>query len=403
MKPDEEACMDSNMSPAPFQLFRPLPPAIGSALRASIERFGVLVPVVRDQHGNVLDGHQRVRIADELGLKYPVNVIEVADEAEALEIARTLNEDRRAMPKVERLPVEVALREEGHSLRAIAGVVGVSVGTVHEDLSGVQPRTPEAVTGRDGKSYPARKEPKPPPADAIRYAKEAKRELRQERERQRIEQRAEVLATEHPLDGERYRVFVHDIRDGAPDIVPQAIITDPPYPAEYCPLFVNLASYAAIMLPRSGSLLAMSGQANLATVYRTVMESEAVSSGELIYQWTLAYLTPGQSTQVFSRCVKSNWKPILWYTNGAYTGEHVEDTIRSGENDKRFHDWGQSVSGMVALIERFTVPGDLVYDPFCGGGATGVAALLTGRLFVGSDIDEACVKQTAARLAEVKP
>jgi len=157
------------------------------------------------------------------------------------------------------------------------------------------------------------------------------------------------------------------------------------------------------MLPRSGSLLAMSGQANLATVYRTVMESEAVSSGELIYQWTLAYLTPGQSTQVFSRCVKSNWKPILWYTNGAYTGEHVEDTIRSGENDKRFHDWGQSVSGMVALIERFTVPGDLVYDPFCGGGATGVAALLTGRLFVGSDIDEACVKQTAARLAEVKP
>lgn len=149
--------MDSNMSPAPFQLFRPLPPAIGSALRASIERFGVLVPVVRDQHGNVLDGHQRVRIADELGLKYPVNVIEVADEAEALEIARTLNEDRRAMPKVERLPVEVALREEGHSLRAIAGVVGVDEKQVRRDLSGADMSAPETTRGLDGKSYPARR------------------------------------------------------------------------------------------------------------------------------------------------------------------------------------------------------------------------------------------------------
>ena len=383
------------MVSGPYQLFKDLPPAIESALRDSIDRFGVLVPVAKDQHGNVLDGHQRARIADDLGLKYPVNIIEVADEDEAREIARTLNEDRRAMPKAERLPVVQALREEGHSMRAIAGAVGVTKSQVERDLSTVPDGTvPDRVTGLDGKTRPARREPKPEPADALRLAKEVKTERRQERIVERTEQRAAVLEEDHPLDGERFRVFVHDIRNEPPDMArPAVVITDPPYPAEFLPLYMDLDALSAYLLDRGGSLLAMSGQANLNAVLS--------QTRELRYQWTLNYYTPGQSTQVFGRHIKSNWKPVLWYVNGAYSGEHVDDTIRSDGNDKRFHKWGQSVSGMAALIERFTVPGDLIYDPCCGGGTTGVAALLTGRLFVGSDIDEACVKQTAARLAEV--
>jgi len=394
--------------PAPFQLFRNLAPPIEAALRASIYRFGVLVPVAKDQHGNILDGHQRARIADELGVKYPVNIIEVADDAEALEIARTLNEDRRAMPKAERLEVVKALREEGVTLSDIAEVVGTDVATVHRDLSTIaDAKVPERAVGKDGKWRPTtyqRKEPKPPAADALRFAKEVKREQRQERDQQRIEQRAQVLAKEHPLDGERYNVFVHDITTGPPEgeWAPAAVITDPPYPYEFYPLYRYLWVAASEILPEGGSLLAMCGQSHLDDIVPLVGGyKEQDGYGWLTYQWTLNYYTPGQSTQVFGRRVKSNWKPVLWYVNGTYTGEHVDDTIRSGENDKRFHDWGQSVSGMAALIERFTVPGDLIYDPFCGGGTTGVAALLTGRLFVGSDIDEACVKQTAARLAEV--
>jgi len=162
---------NSSMAPPPkYQLYGDLSPAVESALRASIDRFGVLVPVAKDQHGNILDGHQRARIADELGIRYPVNIIEVADEDEGREIARTLNEDRRAMPKAERLPVVKALREEGHSLRAIAGAVGVTKSQVERDLSGVPSGTPAATRGLDGKSYPARREPKLPEDDALRLA-----------------------------------------------------------------------------------------------------------------------------------------------------------------------------------------------------------------------------------------
>jgi hypothetical protein len=62
---------------------------------------------------------------------------------------------RLPIPKADRSEVVALLRAEGMSTRAISSAVGVSVGTVHADLSGVQNRTPDAVVGADGKTYPA--------------------------------------------------------------------------------------------------------------------------------------------------------------------------------------------------------------------------------------------------------
>ena len=195
--------------PAPFQLFRNLAPPIEAALRASIYRFGVLVPIAKDQHGNILDGHQRARIADEMGVKYPVNIIEVADEAEALEIARTLNEDRRAMPKAERLEVVKALREDEHSIRAIAGALGVSKSQVERDLASVPHGTPDTVRGLDGKSYPARKQPKPPEEDTLRLAAEVNRQRREERRERHIEQ-GRTSVPPPSVDAPTFRVIYAD-------------------------------------------------------------------------------------------------------------------------------------------------------------------------------------------------
>lgn len=141
---------------APFQLFPALDSATEAALAASIERFGVLVPVVVDQNGQCLDGHHRRRIADKLGVKYRVDVVQVAGDEEGREIARTLNSDRRHLDVEQRREVVAALREQRHSLRAIAGAVGVSKDTVQRDLATVSPETvPDRTVGLDGKSRPA--------------------------------------------------------------------------------------------------------------------------------------------------------------------------------------------------------------------------------------------------------
>lgn len=151
-----------------FQLFDALDAATEAALRASIEKFGVLSPVTRDQHGNILDGHHRVRIAEELGIGIADDVvIHVKDADEAREIARTLNADRRHLTPEQRRENVAELRREGFSERAIAGALGVSQATVHRDIERTtdsgESVQPERVRSLDGKSRPATR-PTPPPA-----------------------------------------------------------------------------------------------------------------------------------------------------------------------------------------------------------------------------------------------
>lgn len=129
--------------------------ATEAALRESIRRWGVIVPVVRDQHGRTIDGHHREEIAVALDVACPVEIVNVTSDDEARELAVSLNVDRRQLDPEQRRRIVEELRKSGHSLRAISGAVGVAQTTVRRDLAGVPPGAPDAtITGRDGKQYP---------------------------------------------------------------------------------------------------------------------------------------------------------------------------------------------------------------------------------------------------------
>jgi len=176
------------------------------------------------------------------------------------------------------------------------------------------------------------------------------------------------------------------------------IITDPPYPRDFLPVYADLARTAARVLKPGGSCLVMVGQSYLPDIL-------AAMTPHLRYHWTVAYLTPGgQATQLWDRRVNTFWKPVLWFVNGDHAGEWVGDVTRSApnDNDKRFHHWGQSETGMADLVRRFTAAGDTILDPFLGGGTTGVVALDLGRQFVGADIDPAAVDIAGRRFAAAR-
>lgn len=61
------------------------------------------------------------------------------------------------------------------------------------------------------------------------------------------------------------------------------------------------------------------------------------------------------------------------------------------------------VEGIVRLLEHYTEPGDFVADPFCGSGQTGVAAILTGRHAVLSDLSPAAVHIAKGYTTQVDP
>lgn len=53
---------------------------------------------------------------------------------------------------------------------------------------------------------------------------------------------------------------------------------------------------------------------------------------------------------------------------------------------------------MLELVELFTDPGDLILDPFCGSGTTGVACLRLGRRFIGIEKDAGFARIAQERL-----
>ncbi len=117
---------------ASFQLIPALTAEEYAALRDDIAVRGVLVPIIVDQHGRLIDGHHRRRAARELGLDCPTVIRAVASDHEALDLAVTLNATRRHLSREQRrelIHAEIARRPED-SDRAIARRVGCSPSTV---------------------------------------------------------------------------------------------------------------------------------------------------------------------------------------------------------------------------------------------------------------------------------
>lgn len=170
-----------------------------------------------------------------------------------------------------------------------------------------------------------------------------------------------------------------------------AIITDPPYPAEFLPLLDDLATWADTVLSPDGVMAVLMGQTHLPEVYRRLQ-------GGRPYRWTACLLTPGAGYASMPRRLQSNWKPILIYGGGP----RLSDVVRSegtDSNAKSNHKWGQDYAAFHTLVERLTKPGQTVVDPFMGSGTTLLAAHALGRHAIGADLDPESVATARRRVA----
>jgi 16S rRNA G966 N2-methylase RsmD len=211
-------------------------------------------------------------------------------------------------------------------------------------------------------------------------------------ERQKIAESAKAIS-----NTDRWNIHQADIRTWQADKHYDYIITDPPYPKEFLPLYEVLAERASGWLRPGGLLIAMCGQSYLNQIYE-------IMSRHMDYYWTACYHTPGQPTPLRQVNVNTTWKPLLIFTarDQTYKGKIFGDVFKSDGNDKDFHKWGQSVSGMSDIIKKICIPGQYILDPFCGAGTTGIAAIKNGCLFDGVDIDQENVNIAKGRLNDTK-
>jgi site-specific DNA-methyltransferase (adenine-specific) len=116
------------------------------------------------------------------------------------------------------------------------------------------------------------------------------------------------------------------------------------------------------------------------------------------------------------------WKPIVWDKRAIGMGYHYRaryECILFFEKGKRkLNNLGTAdiiehprIHGgypaekppqvTTVLVEQSTQPGELVIDPFMGSGSSGVAAISTGRHFMGNDLCAEAIDITRARLLEL--
>jgi len=128
--------MEIKIDPRIEKLLPPLEGEEYEQLAEDIVQRGVLVPIVVDQEGYIIDGHTRYRIATSLGIEVPYVQIQVLDEDDRIERALTLNMQRRKQVSKYRLKqLAKELHSRGWSYNRIAKALNLPVGTVYSWLA----------------------------------------------------------------------------------------------------------------------------------------------------------------------------------------------------------------------------------------------------------------------------
>jgi ParB-like chromosome segregation protein Spo0J len=144
-----------------YQVMPDLSPEAYAALKADIFANGVRIPKEVDEEGNIIYGHQRQQICDELGIECPEHVLTGLTDAQNREYAYRMNLMRRQLTQKQKREIAHTLREEGWTQERIAQVLGVSQSTIgnwlHQFTNSGKLRQPTNVKGKDGHRYSGKK------------------------------------------------------------------------------------------------------------------------------------------------------------------------------------------------------------------------------------------------------
>ena len=177
------------------------------------------------------------------------------------------------------------------------------------------------------------------------------------------------------------------------------IFTDPPYLKRYIETYRFLADEASRLLKPGGFVATMCGES-----YLDMIMDYFKASG-LKYYWLYTLGLAGRG----ATCWRSNGhknmpigtpvKHVLVYSQGpAVSRTATTGFYKSNGKDKEWHTWGQDVDSHRYWIDCFSWPSDLILDPFCGGGTTGVVCELLGRRSILMDIDPQALQTTQQRI-----
>jgi len=215
-----------------------------------------------------------------------------------------------------------------------------------------------------------------------RHRDNEKADIKAQKQAERETKRVEVTGPLGILPLAIANVSDAELASGSVD----AVITDPPYALLDVPLYGELARFALRVLKPGGWCLTMVGDLYLGRIIGVMTTLGLIERGLITVTFPGGHHSRIRTTKTFqaAKSILLMQKPPirpppLW-------GPNLIAVAKNG-HDKSLHPWQQSQEAFERLVERFTVPGDIVADPFAGSGTTLRAAQALGRLAWGADVD----------------
>jgi len=388
-----------------------------AGLRESIIQEGIRDALII-WNDTLLDGHNRYKIAQELGLQYQTKSIELPNREAAKQWIITNQLSRRNLTEQQasylRGKLYEANKKQGYrtdltsgkncqkliSSKNIASEYGVSERTIRNDATFATAVDKVAeVIGEDAKIgilSGVANVPKKDVLELIDIHKEAPefipkiisgelpiaKAIQIVKEQEKISKRKEAATRASPIP----LPYLSNIRFQDAQIEPNSIdliLTDPPYGIDYKQEWIDFAIFAERVLKPSGFLISYFGQINLPTYINILSE-------RLIYYWTFALIHSGNRQIINPRNVFCGWKPILIFQKKPFTisSRRMDDIIVGSGEEKELHDWQQGFAEIESLINIFTIENEIILDPFAGSGTTIIAALKYNRKAIGFEINK---------------
>lgn len=425
-----------------------------AGLKEDIRTNGVEDPVHIDEDGDIIDGHHRVAICDELGIEdYPTKVHVGLSEQEKRDLAYKLNLQQRHLERGQKQEVvEQYLIEDWDGVetqKKIAEKLGCSRGLVSQAKGRVNSRldTLETTVNTNGRTEDGGGEKKSedneskvafstfsPTGDekqrekakqVVEAANEGdeaaqeeaekvatgrtsiqtasknveKKQAKEETERQRSEP-DEVPARINEADAIE---FINTFDDGEIDL----LLTDPPYSSD----IDDIREFAESWVPTALEKVASDGHAyicigeypeEIAAYYDIISEFEKFDEVQLL-AWTYRNTLGRMPNRRYGR----GWQAILYLC-----GEDADDldvpetkeqfsamdiTAPDGRHGTKHHKWQKPAELFERFVRHSTDESDLVVDPFAGSGTTLLEAASLGRENRGCDADPEAIEAALER------
>lgn len=349
-------------------------------IMASIREFGFTKPILVDEDFMILAGHGGVRAAQELGM----------ETVPAVQITGLTSRQKKALVIADN---KIALNAGWDSKMLALELKDLSAMDFNLDLTGFNAVEIAHITGLTS-AQEGEDDEIAPPAEPVSKLGDL------------------WLMGDH-------RVKCGDSTDAATvadllrDDVPNLMVTDPPYGVEYDANWRNEADHANGKPYGGRAIGKVENDAradwseawalfpgNVAYVWHSALHSSEVENSLVACAFDMrAQVIWNKNNAAISRG-HYHWKhEPCWYAvrkgeNGNWQGGRKQNTvwdIDKPQKSETGHSTQKPVECMRRPIENNSKPGEFVYDPFLGSGATVIAGETVGRKILGLELNPAYI------------